>query len=205
MANDKPETITLDKADLLSLIADAVAAERAQQSPAVDIQALATAIGGSVADGMAKHAPKKVSIGQYARRMAEGRHKLNREYYQNGMLLFAENLSNEAMDLLNGITHAGRYFDRNVEVLFRDEGTEQIVELRYNNKSRDQAMELRGYFRSIEDMLRQISVVQADERKTLELEKAAVKERREFGGNKAYREAVAKAEAKEATKASNGV
>ena len=56
--------------------------------------------------------------------------KLNRDCYQNGTPMYAENLSNPEIALLNRITHSGRYLNRVVEVVVASNGTVEEVYLR---------------------------------------------------------------------------
>ncbi len=191
MSDPKVELITLNKADLAAMIADAVAAERANQAPMFDSQGLADAI----SQGMAANTRRKVTFGEYIQKRAIGRAHLTRACFQNGYHFEEENLSNEAMALLNQISHSGRYIDRKVEVIVREDGSEEVVELRYKNKTADDRFELRGLVRTLEDMLTQIVTAQTEERKANELSQETAKVRRSFGDTKAYREAKARAEA----------
>lgn len=129
----------------------------------INMTDFAAAIGASVSAAMEKANPKKETFGAYTRRVNAGKHKLLRETMQNGARVDGNVLSNTEIDLLNALDRTGRYINRLVEVIVRDEGTEETVEIRYNNKTRDQMFELRGYIRSFTDMLQQIVEAQAAE------------------------------------------
>lgn len=75
--------------------------------------------------------------------------KLRRKAYQNGYRLNPNTLSNTEIDGLNKI-RGGRYLNRTVEVIVRDQGaSNEAVELRYSNKTFDQRMALKNEFRSL--------------------------------------------------------
>lgn len=86
--------------------------------------------------------------------------KLTRVCFQNGFTLNADQLSNREIELLNRIDRSGRYIDRLVEVILRDDGSEDTVEIRYRNKTNDQKNDIARHVRSLEDMLTQIVAAQ---------------------------------------------
>lgn len=166
----------------------------------VNMNDFAAAIGASVAQAIQSNSPRKVTFGEYQRKRNAGRLKLTREVFQNGFRLggpgsFDNTLDNRQIALLNQLTHTGRYINRLVEVILREEGADQVLEIRYNNKSKDQALTLRTYVRSFTDMLEQIVEVQLQEDKDTDEREGrtrAVRER-SFGSGKATQEARAKA------------
>lgn len=164
---------------------------------ALDMAAFARMFGVSVADALeARDAKnKKVTPGEYARREASGRSKLTRPFFQNGVLIFDRQLSNEEIDLINKITHTGRYINRMVDIIVRDEGPDTVVEMRYKNATRDQMFELRNHVRSMTDMLQQIVAAQADERQVHKDAEERTIQRRPFGSNGQFIKAKAAAEA----------
>lgn len=133
-------------------------------TPAQLQEQFAIMLGNAVADGMAKHSPKKQTFGEYQRKINAGRSKLTRQCFENGLLMHEEVLSNLEIDLLNKLDRSGRYLNRLVEVVISNEGADQSVELRYNCRTRDQMFALRGEAKSLEDMLLQIVDLQAGER-----------------------------------------
>lgn len=110
----------------------------------IDYDKLGAAIGDAVASGYAKTQRPKVTPGQYVKRPYSVFHtkgvgddkrvKLSREYYINGDLCRESRLSDEEIELLNRLTHAGRYIDRMVEVILRPNGVDDAVEIRFSNK-----------------------------------------------------------------------
>ncbi len=114
-----------------------------------DLAELGRVIGESVGGSQRR----QKTIGEYQREQAKGRVKLTRVCSQNGYGMQEATLSNEEIKLLNRITRPGRYIDRMVEVLVRNEGGEEEVEFRYSNKSVDQRFALRAKFRTLVEML----------------------------------------------------
>lgn len=164
------------------------ASETPVATPAT-MEALAGLLGEAVAAGIAKHNPKKVTFGEYNRRRNLGRSILKRECFQNGYRINAENLSNEEIDLLNKLDRTGRYINRLVECVVKEEGANETVELHYNDKSVDQRFANGRAWRDFGDLLRQIVEVQAVERAEEEEKIERKAQRREFGNTKAFREA----------------
>jgi len=169
----------------------------------VNLNDLAGAIGASVAQALASQAPpRKMTFGEYQRRANAGRKKLTREVFQNGFRLGGpgsvdNSLTNEQILLLNQITHTGRYINRLVEVILNVDEAEPVLNIRYNNRSKDQALTLRGHIRNFTDMLQQIVADQIEEDKETEEREGRKREVRErsFGNGKATQEARAKASA----------
>lgn len=135
-----------------------------------DMAAFGKIIGDAVASGQAKNMPKrKVTFGEYDPKSAfhpskkDAKH-LTRACFQNGALLMEVTLHDREIELLNAITHSGRYIDRLIEVIIAANGSADEVHLRYNNKTIDQKLDHKGKYRSLEDMLSQIVVAQAAER-----------------------------------------
>lgn len=160
--------------------------------PAVDMSVFAAMIGAAVQQAQAEANPKRLTFGQYAKLRNAGRQKLTRDCYQNGHIIDPGVLSNEEIALLNKLDRTGRYLDRLVEVLIRENGADEIVEVRFSNKTAA-AFELKGRARNFEHMLEQVVAAQAEERKEDEEKSDRKAARRPFGDTKAFREASAKA------------
>lgn len=142
-----------------------------------------------IAAGIALTAPKKVSFGQYASRENKGRSKLRRECYQNGHFIHDRVLTNKEIQLLNRITRSGRYIDRRVEVIVKQEDNNpEVLYLKYKDKTVDERFEFRGYVKSLEDMLQQIVTAQDAEDKANGVE-APEPGRRPFGSSRTTQEA----------------
>lgn len=124
---------------------------------------LAQMIANGVSAGIASLKPTKLSYGQYIARQPK-KPTLACDCFQNGFQMHPSVLSEEEITLLNQITHSGRYLDRRVEVIVRQDGNDMSKELRYPNRTADQRMEMKSYFRSLTDMLQQIVTLQAQER-----------------------------------------
>lgn len=173
-------------------------------SPDPNMIAMAAAVAAAVAEAMAKHSPKKLTIGQYDPKSPyhplKGKAvKPTRIYFQNGVRLFDANTFDEEIRLLNKIQRPGRYLNRKVEVLVRQgdgaEG-EDVVEVRWDSRTADQRNhpDVRKPFTQI---LGEI-VQEQNEEIAREEARMADAPQRHVGGNKNYREAVAKREAKDA-------
>lgn len=147
-------------------------AEKAQEKDQIEsYDELGDKIATGIAEGLARLQPKKVSFGEYARRHAR-KVKLARESFDNGYRLSDDSLTDREIELLNQITTSGRYLKRKVEVIVRNEGrpiAEQVVEIRYSNKTPDQRMENTSLFRSFEDLLKQIVMEQEVNEENLEV------------------------------------
>lgn len=189
------DTVTLSRAELAAMIAEALQA-RADEEDTTTYQPppgmqLASAIGTAVAEAMAINNPKKVTYGAYLKRPTLNHPlgllspKLARQYFQNGRLISYDQVNDEQVLLLNRITHSGRYLDRRVEVVVRDEGGDgQSVDIRYKNVGIDDRMELKSLFRNFTDLVRQIVDAQDIERAEDEVAPRRVVQRRPFGGGK---------------------
>jgi hypothetical protein len=123
-------------------------------------------LGAAVAQGVAQAMPaqpaQRMTFGQYMKRLNAGRPKMRRPYFENGIHQEGLVLSNTEIDLLNQITRTGRYINRLVEVIVRQEGADEILEMRWNTK-RDAIFELKGYARNFEDICRQVVEAQKAE------------------------------------------
>jgi hypothetical protein len=170
-------------------------------------------IGDAVARGIATSAPpRKITIGEYVRRGAinefhpdpKVRLSFDRDYYQNGHQISFDTTYDREVELLNQITHSGRYINRLVEVVVVQNGTEEVVNISFSNK-RDKAFELKGHARDFTDILQQIVAAQKEERadqeddaadraerKQARLAKQAKKTQPSFGRGKTTRDAYEK-------------
>jgi hypothetical protein len=154
---------------------------------------LAKAIGDAVADGLAKNSPKKVSYGAYLKRptlnhpkgLLSPKFTPGRTYFQNGRLVTYDNVNDTQVELLNAITHSGRYMDRRVEVIVRDDGGDtQSVEIRYKTASLDDRMENKSSFRNFTELVQNIVDEQTVERADEEAQPKRVVRARPFGSGK---------------------
>jgi hypothetical protein len=142
------------------------------------------ALGAAIAAGIAQTQPaRKVTIGEYVRRGAINQYhtgkkalKMTREYYQNGKMIYPDTCFDKEIELLNQITHSGRYIDRLVEVVVIQNGSEEAVDIRFSNKVQF-AFELKGKARDFTDILEQIVAAQKIEREDMEDDKADRQER----------------------------
>jgi hypothetical protein len=146
--------------------------------------------------------PKKVTFGEYVKRPSIGHPlgpkgpKLTRECYHNGFRVEYATATDEQIELLNKIDRAGRYFDRKLEVVYRED--DNTIDIRWACATADQRFAMTAYFRSFEEMLAKI-VAANEAEDSAEFEAPPVK--RPFGNTKAYREAVAKRQEREAAAA----
>jgi len=149
---------------------------------------------------MAKANPRKVSIGQFDGQMPaqEGKSKnqklkLKRACYQNGTRLNPITLFNREIDALNKLVRSGRYLNRLIEVVVHQDGSEEVVELRYKNRTIDDRMEHKGAYRDLSDMLTKI-LAEQDEKLA---EEGFIKEQRKAFNSKATQEARARVAAQQ--------
>lgn len=152
-----------------------------------------------IAAGINEARPQKVTSGRYDPKTPfqpdkNKTKRLKRACYQNGTRLNAGQLFNTEIELLNKICRSGRYINRLVEVLVNQDGAEEVVEIRYKNRSIDDRMDLKSAFRSLEELL--TKVVAEQEEKLAE--EGALKEQRKFFSTKATEEARAARAAREA-------
>lgn len=168
-------------------------------TPALNEEALGRTIGNAVADGIARTQPRrKITFGEYDPKTYCHPNKATAVYpkracFQNGFPCSNENTTDAEARLLNQITHSGRYLDRFVEVVVRDESGEETVDIRWPSRTIDQRLDAARHFRSFLDCLEQIVKVQIKEDKEDE-EMVNAPSRRHFGNTKEYREARARAE-----------
>jgi len=183
--------VTLSRAELAAMIAEALQArdddEPTGPPPGME---LAKAIGDAVAEGMAKNNPQKVKYGAYLKRPTKEHPlgilgpKLARTYVLNGRQIEYSSVDDTQINLLNAITHSGRYIDRRVEIIVRDEGGDvQSVEIRYPSKKVDDRMENKNFFRNFTDLCQKVVDEQAIERQEEEEHPRRVV-RRPFGSSK---------------------
>lgn len=169
-------------------------------TPVVDLEALGGVIGEAVALGIAKTQRKKITIGEYEPLSAFHpgpkalKPKLTRVSMQNGFRLHEDTLYDEEINLLNKLTHSGRYLERKVEVVVNQDGADETVDVRFACRTPDQRIELKGLARDFKEILRQIVAAQAEEHEEIQVRKdQRAESRRTFGETKAYREAREKA------------
>jgi hypothetical protein len=148
-------------------------------------QNIADQIAAGIAAGINEARPKKITIGQFNgatpwqsdKRTAK---KLNMTWLQNGARMPEKRMNNKEIALLNQIHRSGRYIDRLVEVIVREEGNDKLGELRYKNASIDDRMNFRSNVRNLEHMLQQI----VDEQTRLDEEDGVQKEIRKSFSSK---------------------
>jgi hypothetical protein len=172
----------------------------AQGAEPVDYDRMGDAIGNAVAKGIAANTRRKITFGEYQARGGISQYhpdpskkvKMNRDYFNNGRLIEYATAYDREIELLNQITHSGRYIDRLVEVVVTQNGSEEVVDIRFSNKTQF-AFELKGKARDFTDMLEQIVAAQKIEREEREEFENNRSNRRHFGAGKASTEARAKA------------
>lgn len=128
------QKITLNLAELTQLIAGVVAQQTGMGA--------APGLGAQIAEGIAKAQRRAKTYGEYVATTGSYYHPdpnkkiaLTRKCFQNGGEIMITNIYDEEAELLNRLTHSGRYLDRLVEVSIRDTGGDTAeVHLNYNNK-----------------------------------------------------------------------
>jgi hypothetical protein len=142
--------------------------------------------------------PRKITAGEYARREVKNRggRKLRAglTVFQCGFMVTERQMSNTVIELVNGITHSGRYVDRLVEVVLRDELGEDVVDVRWPCKTPDQrndlAKRVSGPHKEIfENILQMIVDAQKAEREDHADRDKKNDARRAFGSGRSTREA----------------
>lgn len=138
----------------------------------------AAIISAGVASGIQATAPKrKVSFGEYDPKTTchpskAKASRMTREYFQNGFKAEHDTTSDTEIDLLNQITHSGRYINRLVEVLVNKDNIDEVVYINWNCKLPDQRFGVMGFARNFEDMLKQIVDAQKAEDEEDEMDRA---------------------------------
>lgn len=150
-------------------------------------------IGTQIADGINAARPKKVTAGQYDPKTPFHPNKkkakrLARPMYQNGTRLMPNRMFDREIELANQIVRSGRYINRLIEVIVRQDGADEVVELRYKNRTIDDRMEHKGAYRDLTDMLTKI----VEEQNALLAEEGQVREARKAFNSQATREARAR-------------
>lgn len=207
MAKDTPseETLQLDP-KLINSIAAAVAIAlkgSADATGGLDMAELGKAIGDAVSEGIERKTRRKVSFGEYMERggssvmhpkPASQTPTLKRNCYQNHFPIHHDNVTDRDIELLNQLTHGGRYFDRFVEVRFNNNGAGDEIDIVYPDKDVTDRFKQKDYWDSFTDLLEQLNVLQAAERSEAEsLEEERRERRRKFGQGKNTRAAEEKA------------
>ena len=133
----------------------------------IDLKELASAITNAVAEA----GPiKQVPISRYLAKTpwnptgSKQRPKLRATFLQNGYEIREAFVTDEQIHLLNQIK-PGRYINRKVEVVERNEHGNHSIELRYNNKSIEDRMELKTEARNLTEMLQRIVNEQKPDKK----------------------------------------
>ncbi len=132
-----------------------------------DMRDMGQIIADGIAEGIQRNSPKKVPFGRYDPKSpahpnkAVPRSKLSRACFQNGYRMDPKKLTNEEIDGLNAITRPGRYINRRMEVVIQNDGSQEVLELRYNNKTADQRFENKNHWRNMLDIVTQVVAEQA--------------------------------------------
>lgn len=111
-----------------------------------------------IAEGLAKLQPRKVTFGEYQRKLPK-KPTLLRPFAQNGFPVMANQLEAEQIDMLNKLHRSGRYIGRRLEIIIRNadrEIADQSVEMRYSNKTNEQRIDNAKYLGSLTDMLTKV-------------------------------------------------
>ena len=141
-------------------------------APSLDTQqaALATMISQGITQGIvdaqSKFGPiKQIPITQYKTKSKVNpqglpenkRPKLTRTYKQNGFGIDADKCSDEERRLLEQL-QPGTYCQNLIEVTVRypEGGGSNIVDIRYNNASMEQRLDIQGRFRNLALLLREL-------------------------------------------------
>lgn len=181
MATEPTPTTTPDSNE--ALIKGLMAAFAAQGS--AQGEAIAAAIA-------ATQPPRQLTPAQYDPKTKAHPNKhtaarLTRPTRQNGIACDWDVTSDDEIRYLNRLTHSGWYLDGLVEVLIERRGQDEIVDVRFQNKTVAQQLALAHKCTGFADMLRQIVKVQEEE----DLDEATRPEpkRRPFGNSRATQEA----------------
>ena len=138
------------------------------------------AFGRTIGEAIAKTQQRKQPFGLYDPKSAFHPNKaktpkLHRDFYQNGYRASVGTLHDEEINLLNRLTHSGRYLNRIVEVRIDDSSAEEVVHINYNNKTIDQRLQNKQLWNGLVDLLRKVVAAQEAE----DLEEAELRERRQ--------------------------
>ena len=227
-----PQVITADLNQLTDLISVSVAKamgqmllafQQSQGGQQFNPLELGKVISSAIVEGIGATTRKTVSFGEYS---ARGDHSpfhnqpekyagermrqawLTRPCYQNNSPLFEDTLHDDEIELLNQISHSGRYCDRLVEVIVSNEGqVDETVEIRHANTPNGlpEVLGAAGFNRrqhksGFHAILASIVADQDVERAEAEAKNDVKKARPgqgHIGGSKAFLEAKARAEAKQ--------
>lgn len=176
-----------------------MSAEQFAQLLAAFSNQISTNLGQQIAEGINAARPKKVTAGQYDPKTPfhpnkKRAKKLLRPFYQNGTRLSPTRMFDREIELANQIVRSGRYINRLIEVIVRQDGADEVVELRYKNRTIDDRMEHKGAYRDLTDMLQKI----VDEQNAALAEEGQIREARKSFNTAATREARARAAAENA-------
>lgn len=135
-----PALAAMTTEQMIALVSAAVVSALAAQPQGHAIpDNLGAVIGDAVAAGMTKNQRPKITIGQYIARLKAGRPEMLRRFFQNNVEMLPGDwrVSNAEIMLLNQITRTGRYINRLVEVVIGQDGADEVVYFRYNNRKPD--------------------------------------------------------------------
>lgn len=160
------EAVTVSKTLLQDMINTAVAAAVSSQPPRSEYLDVGLAVRDGIAEALKSIAPRKQPFGRYDPKSpfhkSKAFPKLTRPCFQNGIQLFEQTLFDEEIELLNQVHRPGRYLGRKIDVIVRNEGSEESVEIRYKESTVDDRMELKSLFTSLRMLLTLIVAEQAE-------------------------------------------
>lgn len=174
--------------DLVQMVTAAVMAALATQPQhALIADNIGTVIGNAVAEGMTRNQRRKITVGEYVARLKAGRPEMARRFYQNNVEMLPGDwrITPAEITLLNKINRTGRYINRLVEVVLGQDGTEEVVHFRFNNRKPDHQFALMAAgVRDFETMLQMIVEAQAVENAADEADREERSTRRRAWGNR---------------------
>jgi len=183
------QLLSISPAELQMLIDEGVAA--AMQDTSVKVEGIDyERMGKAFASGLASTTRRKVTIGEYVAKMKVGRSVLRRRVFQNGypVQVTFTSPTNTEVDLLNQITHSGRYLNGVVDVVLANEGAEEVIHLSYNCATIDQRMENKSLWNGFDDLLAKIVAAQKEEDAEVdEAQPASARNKRKVGRQGSYR------------------
>lgn len=103
----------------------------------------------------AANGPRKVSFDEYDRTINNHRNKpaLTRTYFQNGIRLQRDQLTADAINMLNSL-RPGSYADGLFQVVAVQDGIKHsALDIRYQNKTIDERMQMKSAYPTFEHML----------------------------------------------------
>lgn len=136
--------MVVDLAQLTTLVSTIVSRVMEQMPGSAGTGVNTAALGAAIAEGISKSQRRLMTIGEYVLKHGNSGYRKNpkkelsagRKYFQNHAEINVNVIFDEEVDLLERITHGGRYIDRLVEVQFGQHGDRTEVNLAYQNKEK---------------------------------------------------------------------